>query len=713
MAVFQKLLPIFISISLVSTAVACGRENVPVPVSIRRAGEPGTVKITTRRPGMVRLTLADLASAGAAGLGAGFDRARLTHRGQEQAVWLTGGPAEEALIFYAAPADSPATQENVYLLDWGPGQGKRMVELPLRKGDGASSKVAKEKRHFEENERYSPLVDTGDHWMWLMLSAPGEEQLKLFLDHVASSPGLFRLEVWASTEALVSPDHHLIISVNGTQVLDEAWDGKGRRRLEANLPEGLLIEGENTVLVQARGDSGAPADIVYIDWLETEYTREMAAREDSLEFESQGQPQELSGFQGPVSIFDITDTGEPRLAGKGLPVEGGKVRFTGETGRHYLAVGREGYTRPGKIQAASLVPDFRRPAEGAHYLAIGPADLLEPLQPLFEQRRGQGLKVKEAPLEAVYDQFGYGLPEAEAIHRFLQHAARTWQPAPHYVLLVGDATYDPRGYRAVPAANRLPTMHITTESGGETASDVRLALLDEDGWPDLALGRLPARNPGQVRAYVDKILAYEQVGKDSSWRARILAIADGQEASFTHAAQQLLDLFPEGYRKTLYHPLPGVQGAAQQISEYLDLGALFVFYFGHGSLNLWGKDRLFRGEDAARLHNAPRLPIVVTLTCLTGLFTHPEQESISESLLWQPGGGAIALLAPTSLTLAMDQSFLSTALVEAYLKAPEARWGDIVLAAQRRIPLDNPGTREVLMTYLLFGDPALTLAGKD
>ena len=109
------------------------------------------------------------------------------------------------------------------------------------------------------------------------------------------------------------------------------------------------------------------------------------------------------------------------------------------------------------------------------------------------------------------------------------------------------------------------------------------------------------------------------------------------------------------------------------------------------------------------LDNGDRLPIVVTMTCLTGLFTHPEVNSLAEALLWQPQGGAVAVLAPTSLTLASDQSQLRSALAEALVDRRHGTLGSAVLAAWQAVPLDSPGTRDVVATFLLFGDPALRL----
>jgi hypothetical protein len=103
---------------------------------------------------------------------------------------------------------------------------------------------------------------------------------------------------------------------------------------------------------------------------------------------------------------------------------------------------------------------------------------------------------------------------------------------------------------------------------------------------------------------------------------------------------------------------------------------------------------------------------VLNFTCLTGLFTHPKVQSLAETLLWQADAGAVAVLAPTSLTLGGDQSFLSDALVSAFLANPTERLGDLLLKAWQAMPTGEAGARDVLQTFLLFGDPALRIEEK-
>jgi hypothetical protein len=125
---------------------------------------------------------------------------------------------------------------------------------------------------------------------------------------------------------------------------------------------------------------------------------------------------------------------------------------------------------------------------------------------------------------------------------------------------------------------------------------------------------------------------------------------------------------------------------------------------------MWGKDRLFSTQDVSSLQNNDRTTVMINMTCLTGLFTHPKETSLAEAMLWQPQAGAVAVLAPTSLTLPTDQSFLSRSLIEALLEQPGLTLGEALLFARQQISSENISSLDVMETFLLFGDPALSVS---
>ncbi|CAG0934339.1 partial Gingipain R2, partial [Planctomycetaceae bacterium] len=606
-------------------------------------------------------------------------------------VWVSG----DAVHFHAAITPTRYMTGSVYFLKRGP--APTLPERAVVTGDVSVEAYTAIVR-AGQNKIYAPQAE-GDTWFWERITAPATRTYTLTLSSNAAGPATLRLETWSSTEGSSEIDHRVRVSVNGHDAGEATWDGSVRRTLEFALPAGVLIEGDNSVRVSLPGDTGVLADTVYVDWVELAFPRRFVAQNDRLMFDSPGGRHQLIGFSGSIDVYDVTRP--DRITRVSIDPS---ASFAGEKGHRYWAVGARGY-QSGRVTAATLTPDLT--AIKAEYVAIGPSDLVEPLQPLLDYHAAHGLTVATVPAAAVYDQFGDGRVDPAAIKTFLQ-AAR-----PKYVLLVGDASYDPLGYTAPPEANRLPTLLVTTVFGGETGSDVGFAQLADDLKPVLAVGRVPARTADQVKVFVSKTLAYLQAPPSGAWRQRVLAVADGQEDTFKVQAQAFLDQFAPTYQTQLLNPLPNQVDANVPIVAALNEGNALVSYFGHGSVTQWGKDNLFTVKDGEALKaSSGALPVVLNFTCLTGLFTHPKVQSLAETLLWQADAGAVAVLAPTSLTLGSDQSFLSEALVREFLANPTERLGDLVLKAWQAVPADSPSARDVLQTFLLFGDPALVVVGK-
>src|SRR6185436_15958399 len=91
-------------------------------------------------------------------------------------------------------------------------------------------------------------------------------------------------------------------------------------------------------------------------------------------------------------------------------------------------------------------------------------------------------------------------------------------------------------------------------------------------------------------------------------------------------------------------------------------GQLLVDYVGHGTVDLWGIDSVFRSGDAAALVNGNRLPFVVAMNCLNGYFADVWSTSMAESLLEAPNGGAVAVWASSTLTEPDGQQTMNTEL---------------------------------------------------
>jgi hypothetical protein len=316
----------------------------------------------------------------------------------------------------------------------------------------------------------------------------------------------------------------------------------------------------------------------------------------------------------------------------------------------------------------------------------------------------------------VYDTFSAGDPGPEAIRAFVQHARSHWtSPAPRYLLLAGDASYDPRGYLKGAETDLVPTKLVRTSFSGWTASDVWYALPDDgaDALPALAVGRLPAQTVEQLATMVAKTLDYERSDQAAAWHQDALVVADNDEPGFTEAAQAFTEQLA-GYRARVVTIDDDGSTARQELIQAFGQGIGLLGYFGHGSVELWAQEKVFSVGDVVNLDNRKKLPIVFNVTCLSGLFQHPVKPSLGETLVRAKNGGAVAALVPSSAAILTDQRVLAqgmAAALGASMRADGSQTlGDVVLAAQQRITNTSGGVREVLLTFNLLGDPTLPLS---
>lgn len=679
--------------------------------------KPQRVKISAAPQAMIAIPLKQLQPYGF--LDSEQQEWVLSLRGHPIPFWVIDDDQPQ-LVFYSPATRSQYWQENVFLLEpkaafarsldpalasfiWTPA-------IPTAWSGHLANGTALATIILEENQIYQALSE-GDHWFWQKLQNNQQQNITMLIEEKPLGEVFLRFVLYSATEAPAQPDHALKITVNDSLIKEIVWDGKGWQQIEVTIPAQSIQFGENQLSLFVPGLEGIFAQLSFLDRVEVFYPQELPPKADQVSFFATGNLGEV--FQGYDQtrewIWQIDDALAPEQIKPGKDLSTDNVK-------RYLWLKEKGFRKASKIEPLQQLSNENSYPSEIAYLAIGTGELLKPLQPLLELRQAEGLTVKTIEVEEIYDQY-YGFAEAQALRAYLAKAARQY-PALRYVLLVGDTTYDPAQYITSAEMNRLPTFFIDTIYGGQTSTEIPFAIIDQDNLdfldtlatfePSLAIGRLPASSPQQVRQWVEKVLAYEKGEKKPKTKA-ILAIADPQEATFERDATAFLELWKGQTSIESFFPNAGETSLEQEIRGRFDRDYRIIAYFGHGAIDLWGKDEIFTAQQAKELGGQTSYPIVLNFTCLTGYYIHPEVLSLTEALLWNPKGGAISIIAPTSLTLADDQSFLWKALVESYQSQPDGRIGDVWLSALPKIALANEGIRDVVLTYTLFGDPALTL----
>jgi hypothetical protein len=312
-------------------------------------------------------------------------------------------------------------------------------------------------------------------------------------------------------------------------------------------------------------------------------------------------------------------------------------------------------------------------------------------------------------LERIRDEFGWGERSPQMIRDFLAYAYHHWTaPSLRYVLLLGDATSDPKGYlKTAQRKDLLPTPSVKSTFLW-TASDPSLAAVNgEDLIPDLAIGRLTAGSLAEAEAAVAKVLAFEQGGQTLDGNAVLVADNPDLAGDFEANANDIATLLPGREVERIFLTQYGA-GARGAVLGAFDRGASLVSYVGHGSQVLWASERMLMSIDVGVLQPQARQPLLLTMTCSNGYFISPHLNGISERFVLERDKGAIAAFSPSGLSLDGAAHLYHRALVQQLATGHHERLGDLVLAAQKDYA-DTGAFPELLSIYHLFGDPALKL----
>ena len=681
-----------------------------------------SIKIGVKTAGWYRITRADLV---AAGLNPSVDP-RMLHLfsdGTEQSMRV-GGEADgrfDAIEFYGVGLDSPYADTNVYWLAAGNARGLRFDTVGAPAGAAVQNSRASFWSTLQRKDRsiYFAALKNGDaeNWFGPMVSADPLDVVMTVdhVDHDAAAPAQLTVTLQGVTNAADgSNGHYVSVLVNGVEVGEVDFEGQENSQQTLSLPVSALVDGDNTITLVALGGD---VDLSLLDVLSLGYWHTYRADNDMLRFSvDQPGPITIGGFASPaIRVVDVTDGANSFELRGAVKSEGNgyssiTVRSTGYGSRTLLAFTDATMATPAFVIANQ--PSNWHAATHAHdYLAISHGDFVEQVRPLVAAREQQGHHAALVDVEDIYDEFSFGEKTPQALRDFLQWAKAHWRETPKFVVLVGDATVDPRDYAEMGAADFVPTKQVPMSSVTlESASDDWFVDFNNDGLPDVAIGRLSVRTPEQAEAVVSKIVEYDRTPVQA-WTKSVLLVADDDEnGAFAEQSEVLASSLPASYTASrVYRGWLGDVLAHDTLAARVNEGQLVVNYTGHGSVGIWGSNgQLLTGADvAANFTNRPRLPFVVAMNCLNGMFNQVwDEESLAESLLRSPNGGASAVWASSSVTSSATQALVDRELFRLIFSGTYATLGEAVAAAKRAVSV--PDLRR---SWIFFGDPAQHLLG--
>jgi uncharacterized repeat protein (TIGR01451 family) len=677
--------------------------------------EMRAVKISVRSEGWYQVSRAQLVAAGL-DPDANARDLQLFAEGVEQPILILGrqnGPlgTDDSIEFYGTGIDTPFSDARVYWLVRGSHPGKRIVPTPATHAGLSAPQSFLFTVVREDRTTYFGTLLNGENldnfFGATVTSEPvGQELITAHSDPNSSLPVTLDVRLQGATDA---QDHRVSVAFNGASLGEVDFTNFANVTNTFTVDRSLLRDGANTVTLTAlEGDN----DVSVVQSIELHYPHTYAADTNWLKATAPaGDTVHITGFSNPqIHVFDITDpiavtqfSGvvalEDTSYGVTLALPGSAVQ------QHtLLAFSDDQVSAPSTLtlHRASALSERR---QGGDIVVITHPDFESSLAPLVKFHESQGQTVELVTVDQIFDAFNFGERSPFAIRDFLQHAVTHWGRKPHAILLVGDASLDPRNYLGFGDFDFVPTRIIETVAF-KTASDDWFSDFRQNGFATIPTGRLPVRTVADADLVVSKIVNYEKGIGAGTWNQQALVIADQNIGDdFTTASNFAAANLPSFLNVTtiLANGLdPNV--ARQQIITALNNGALLVNYEGHGSVEQWSFADFLDDSSASALSNGNRLPVYLMMDCLNGFFHDVFSTSLAESLLLAPNGGAVAVWASSGFTIAPPQAAMDQALL-AILKAhPSMPLGRAVLDAKSGVT-----DQDVRRTWIFFGDPAMKL----
>jgi hypothetical protein len=668
------------------------------------------LKIFVAEEGWYRITRAEMA---AAGFDPGTNPAsiELYTSGVNQPILVDAGDdgrfdAWDAIEFYGIGLDTPSTGARTYWLRL----GSSGLRLKAATAKGGSAFTASVPFTVEVMDRaiYAPTAvwaaqGSDVFYDSVVRTTPVTKTLHVEnIDHASTASA--RVEV-VLQGGIYDLENRVRVDVNGYPTSIVSVNPRmAAQTFQAEIPQSRLQAGANTVTLTALNGS---YDVSLLLATRITYQHTLRADAGALMVPVPGlSTVTVGGFATEsVRAVDVTDPMAPALLGVSTAPDGAGFAATVTTPRSksdltvlFVEAARFSGTPEMVVNSPSSWSGSSR-TQQADLVIVTHGAFAAAAAELGAAREAEGLATRVVDVDDIYDEYAWGTRSPEAIRAFLE-ATKSWKRSPRFVVLLGDASSDPRDYLGTGSLDYVPTQTVRTERL-RAASDAWLADFSGDGVENLAIGRLPARTSEEAALLVGKITS--RGVPSGTWASSALIVSDARGTyDFPAVSAELLPLIPSSMTaQSLGFGDTATPKAA--LTTALNSGHLLVNYFGHGSTETIGNN-VFTRADAEALQNGNQLPVAMLIACYTGNFFRPGARSLAEALVLAPEGGAVAVWAASTLTYATPEVALNREVFKQLFGTTAPAIGEAMRLAKLAVT-----DRDVRTSYILFGDPSLKL----
>jgi len=365
-------------------------------------------------------------------------------------------------------------------------------------------------------------------------------------------------------------------------------------------------------------------------------------------------------------------------------------------------------------------------------LRDGAVDQIERYKNYRESEEGGSYSVVVADIDDLYNQFSLGIEKHPmSIKNFINFAVDNWNIQPGFLNIIGKGVrYDQTRSNATEAYETC-----LVPSFGVTASDLMLTTKStQDYFPQLAVGRIPAKTSEEVRAYLDKVFEYENwmsITKacenisDRAWMKNTISIAKGWGTQETGRIKDKLSIYNNNITNGFlgYNMVEEFQDAVGALSSsqenYFELnpgikprieeGLAFINYMGHSApkVSYWQFDM----QHPSQYNNEGKYPFVLSNAPFVGKFNDfYDKTCMAEDYILADNGGAIGFLGLPALLMHDTMHIYANKFME---NISYDNFGETIGEAMKATTVDiydeDPINKVLSCEYSLTDDPAIKL----
>lgn len=430
----------------------------------------------------------------------------------------------------------------------------------------------------------------------------------------------------------------------------------------------------------------------------------------------------ISGLND-LSIWEVSDFYNP----KAIDLSSGSI----VSGQKFIV-----FNEKHSSVISDIIPtkvELRTQSAYPEFLIIAPKIFSNSAEKLSLHKSGMGIYSEVAYLDEIYNSFGYGNADLNAIRNYI-----AWQ---YYqggklknVLILGKGTFDYKGLMGgrpnlVPIYTSRNSLNpLTTFSSDDYFSLIEFGQgeweesREGDEVMQIGVGRLPAINAQEAAIVVDKIINYESNPTAGDWKKTVTFFADDGDNNIhlrdseaqsvflneNHKEFKQQKLYLDKFEQQKNGEKQSSPEAKTALEETLEAGTLLLNYIGHGNETTLTAEEVFLTSDITNWSNQDQLALWVTATCEFGRHDSPFLRSAAEELLISPNKGAIGLLTTGRPVFSSVNFTLNEAFFEEVFRLEDEDYQDLgsIFKNTKNKSLNGALNRN----FSLLADPSMKLA---